>query len=838
MNTRQQHSSALSTFVMAMTLLRREWRAGELRLLAFAMIIAVASTTSVGFFTDRISQALINQGSELLGGDLITLSTSPIKKEWIEEAKQQNLRSALATNFPSVVSSGEKLQLVDVKAVSTGYPLRGELKTGDDLFTEGVTTTSIPKAGEVWVDNRLISLLSLSIGDRLKLGASTFQLSRLLIQEPDRGTGMVSVAPRLMMNHADLEATALIQPASRVSYRLLIAGQRKEVDRYREWLKPELSRGQRIITSDEGQPQMRVALERAKRYLSLASLISVLLSGIAIAMVVRRYAEKRFNDCALLRCLGCQGSQITQLYLWQMRTLGLIAGCVGLIVGGFSQQGLVLLFSSWIPLELPLPTLTPAFVGLATGMIVLIGFGSPPLYRLQRVPPARVLRQDLGPPPISGIVVYTLILISLSLLITWYTEDLKLTLWVLGGILMTTVLLILMAQGLISLTRHLNTRVGISWRFGIANISRRAGMSTAQILALGIGMMVILLLTLVRTDLLSKWRDSLPASAPNQFLINIQPDQVDAVTAFLKQEGGVDALLMPMVRGRLTAINQQQVSRANYHNPNSRQRIGRELNLTWSQSLQPDNKVVAGKWWSDDQQDQPLLSIEEEFASNFGIKVGDQLEFQIADQKVSAPVANLRSVEWDSFQVNFFVLFSPGLLKDAPATYITSFYLPASRKPALNRLVAEFPSITVIDVEAMMSQVRQLIDRLSTAVEYVFLFTLIAGLLVLYAAIQASRDIRLYESAVLKTLGARRVTLFKAMAAEFLLLGSLAGLMAATSATLIAFVLSEQLFNLSFEINPWIWIVGTVCGALGTALAGLLGARSLLNQTPVVLLNS
>lgn len=821
-----------------MTLLRREWHAGELRLLAFAMVIAVASTTSVGFFTDRISQALINQGSELLGGDLIVVSTSPIKNEWGEKADQLALKSALTTNFPSVVSSGERLQLVDVKAVSTGYPLRGELRTGDILFSEGVATRSTPKPGEVWADNRLISLLALQMGDRLELGASTFRLTRVLLQEPDRGTGMVSLAPRVMINHKELEATGLIQPASRVSYRLLIAGEQKEVNRYREWLKPRLSRGQRTITSDQGQPQMKVALERANRYLSLASLISVLLAGIAIAMVVRRYAEKRFNDCALLRCLGGAGSQITQIYLWQMRILGLIAGCGGLVVGGFSQQGLVFLFSSWIPLDLPLPTLTPAFVGLATGMIVLVGFGTPPLYRLQRVPPARVLRQELGPPPISGMVVYALIFISLALLVTWYTEDLKLTLWLLGGILVTTVLLIVMAQGLIFFTRLLNKRVGISWRFGVANISRRAGMSTAQILALGIGMMVILLLTLVRTDLLSKWRDSLPTSAPNQFLINIQPDQVDAVTDFLKQEGGVDALLMPMVRGRLTAINQRAVSRKSYDNPNSRQMIDRELNLTWSQSLQPDNRVVAGRWWPEVLPDTPLLSIEEGFAKTFGIRVGDRLQFQIADQSITATVSNLRGVEWDSFQVNFFVLFSPGFLEQAPATYITSFYLPASRKPALNKLVAQFPSITVIDVEAMMNQVRQLIDRLATAVEYVFLFTLIAGLLVLYAAIQASRDIRLYESAVLKTLGARRGTLLKAMAAEFLLLGALAGVIAATSATLIAFVLSEQLFNLSFEINPLIWILGTVCGASGTTFAGLLGARSLLNQTPVVLLNS
>ncbi|HXZ86257.1 MAG TPA: FtsX-like permease family protein, partial [Myxococcota bacterium] len=798
-----------------------------------ALVIAVASMTSVGFFTDRVRLALTAQAAALLAADNAVSASRAPPPEWEQHARALGLATARTASFPSVVLSGDRPQLVEVKAVTDGYPLRGRLRIADQPFGAERPATGIPEPGTVWVDARLLAALGIEVGARLELGATHFTIARILAYEPDRGGDLFAFAPRVLLNAADLERTRLLGPGSRVSYRLLLAGDPAALAALRAWLAPRLAEGERVLDVRDARPELRLALERGEKFLGLAALVSVVLAGVAVATAARRYSQRHLDGTAVMRALGAGQGFIGRLHLLKMLWLGLAASLAGCALGFGAQEVLARLHAGLLTESLPLPSPRPVLVGVATGLILLLGFALPAILRLRHVPPARVLRHDLGPLPARALTLYGAALAAVTALLFWQAADVKLTAYVLGGAAATLVALALVALALVRWLRVLRVRVGIAWRYGLANIARRARGSVAQILAFGLGIMALLLLSIVRADLLAAWRDKLPADAPNQFLINIQPDQVAPLRAFLADHDLKDAQLYPMIRARLVAVNDRPVAAADYADERARRLVEREFNLSWAATPQADNKIVAGRWWSPQARGAREVSVEKGVAERLGLKLGDWLRWRIADHELTLTVTSLRTVEWDSFRANFFVIAAPGVLDAEPATYITSFHLPAARRAVLGALVRAFPNVTVIDVDAIMAQVRAIMDRVNLSVQYVFLFTLFAGLTVLYSAIQSTQDERLYESALLRTLGASRAHVLKGLVAEFGALGVLSGTLAALAASVVGLTLARRVFDLPYTLDPWLWLAGLIGGGFGVGLFGVLGARFVLNRPPL-----
>ena len=814
-------------------MLWRDWRGGELTILAVALIIAVTSITAVGFFTDRIERGLKMQSAELIAGDLVISSSRADVNDHITEARANNFMVTTVQQFRSVVFAGERFQLAEVKVVSEGYPLRGVLRVSDSAFGEDEATTAIPAPGELWVEARLLQLLQLDVGDNIKLGEVEFTLRKIIRYEPDRAGDLFSVAPRVMMNSADLDATGLISTGALVSYRVLIAGDSDRISEYADVIKDRLQPGEQIIGVEEGRPELNTALRSARQFLGLAALISVLLAGVAVATVANRFSIRHLNTSAMMRCLGSSQKTIIRLFTLEMLWLSLLASTVGCILGALTQVVITELLDQLVLTQLPPPSLKSVILGYATGIIMLIGFALPPLLSLQRVPPLHVLRKDVARQPVSVWTVYLAVVICMSLLLYWQIADLQLVLVVLGGILATLVTLAATAYLLILLLNRLRSRVGIAWRFGLANISRRPGSSVIQIVAFGLGIMVLLLLSTVRSDLLDGWQRSLPDDAPNYFIINVQSDQVEDINDYFTSIGVNNTRLYPVVRARLIEVNGSRVDSSTYQNERARRFVTREFNLSWAGDMQQDNDIVAGRWWQPADHGRPLLSMEAGLAETLKLKVNDVVSFDINGSKIDLTISNLRNVDWDTFNVNFFTVLPPGVLEDMPANWITSVYLNTEQRQQLGTLVRQFSNITLIDIETIMNRVRGIIARVSLAVEFIFLFTLLAGLAVLYAAIQSNQDERRFESAVLRTLGASRKTLLLGLFAEFSLLGALSGILAGLAATALAWLLAEYIFKFDYSFDITVAVTGLFSGILIVVIAGILGTRRVLTTPPV-----
>ncbi len=814
-------------------LLKREWRAGELRVLLAALIVTVASITAVSLFTDRMERAMETGANELLAADLLLVSTLPIDRELEEQATGRGLATASTLSFRSVAVAGDRFQLAAVKAVDEGYPLRGALRVSDAPFAEDRPASGIPEPGNIWVDARLIGILGIRVGDALELGASRFRVSRVLSYEPDRGGDLFSIAPRLLMNFADVTATELVQRGSRVKHRLLFAGPPQNIALFRKWLSERLKTQERIQGVRDARPELRSALERANQFLGLAALVSVLLAGIAIAVAARRHAERHLDGAALLRCMGASQATVMRVYTMEVLGLGIVGSAMGCLLGYAAQALIVHVLGNMILAELPAASWLPLATGSATGLAVLSAFALPPILRLRKVSPARVLRRDLGPMPASTMGTYAIAVLLCVGLIAWHAKDARLAAYVIGAGTVTVAALCALAFLLIRFLNRFRQRVGTAWRFGLANITRRAGGSVMQMVAFGLGIMMLLLISLVRGDLLAEWRDQLPPDAPNYFLVNVQPAEMTAVKAMLAAHGLTSAAFYPMVRGRLVAINDNPVHPDDYPDSRGQRLAARDFNLSWSAQLGSDNRIVEGRWWSRDEHGAPVLSVERGIGQVLGFGVGDALTFQIGGESVTASVQSVRTVDWDSFRVNFFVVAPPGLLQDYPATYITSFHLPDDQRGLLLELLRRFPSVTVIDVDALLSKVREIMQRADQGMRYVFLFTLLAGFTVLLAAIQSTLDERRHEGAILRTLGADRKDVRRGLLAEFLTLGALAGGLAAFAATLLSAWLAAEVFHFSYHGNPWVWLSGVVGGSLGIGFAGLLGTRMVLRHPPM-----
>ena len=854
---------------LSLNLLHRDWRAGEWRVLLLALVLAVGSLATVGMFADRVRQALQQEATSLIGADLRITSTRPLPSDYRSSAEARGLRAVESRSFPSMVSSREQALLSEMQAVEEGYPLRGKIAIdvgngvgGNSTFSpspqpspiegEGAAG-SIPLRGTVWADERLLRRLDLQVGDEVGIGAMRFVVAARVVKDIDQSIGFSSFAPRVLMNAQDLAATGLLQEGSRITYRLMVAGEAAQVAALRDELKPKLSGNEKLEDVRDARPEIRSALERAEHFLGLAALTAAILAGAAIMLAARRFVQRHLDGCAVMRCLGAQQGQVLRLFLYQFLLLGFFAVLAGCLLGYVTQAVLISFIETMRDAALPQPGLLPALKAAISGFALLLGFGFLPLLQLRRVSPLRVLRREMGAPQPNTVLAYGLALLVLAGLFLWHSGSAKLGLAMLGGLLAGLVVF----GGLAWLALHGLARyfpyLGHHWRHAVNNLVRHGRNNALQVVALALGGMALLLLTLVRADLLQGWQDRLPPDTPNRFVVNIQPHQQQAMTDFFAHEKLSPPELQPMVRGRLLAINDRPVSGDSYADSRASRLVEREFNLSYMEQMPEWNKLVGGKWWlrkgdaagighppasplRGTEENRAELSVEEGIAETLGIRLGDTLTYDVAGSRFTARVTSLREVEWDSMRVNFFVIATPELLRDYPASYLTSFYLPPDKVRAGDLLAREFPNVLVIDTGSIIDQVRHIMDQITQVMGAVFLFTLLSGFAVLYAALLATQDERSFEAAVLRTLGADGRYLRRLHLSEFAVLGGLSGLFAAAGAVLLGWVLALRVLEIPYQPNAAIWAIGVFGGMAAVMLAGWAGTRRLAALPPLAIL--
>lgn len=822
-------------FVLAWRQLLRDARAGELRVLFFALLVAVAASTAIGYFGARLNGAMLLRATEFLGADLVLSGSAAALPEQVEAGTQLGLEHAQVVEFASVIAGEQSIQLASIKAASGGYPLRGELKSAAEPYAAEQPGGG-PGPGEAWAEARLFAALDLRVGQSIEVGNRQLRLTRVLTYEPDRAGDFYSLTPRVLINLEDLASTGVVQPGSRVRYRDLWRGDSEILARYREATEKSLAAHQRLEDARDGNRQIGGALGRAERYLNLASLAAVLLAGVAVALSAARFAARRFDASALLRCLGLSRREALSLFGLQLAMLGLLACLAGALLGWIGQLVLFKLLQGLLPPGVPPGGLLPAIAGMATGLVALAGFALPPLAALGRVPPLRVLRRDLLPVPPSSWLVYGAALLALGLIMWRLSLDLKLTLGLLGGGLLATLLLGGALLFGLNALRRLLARASLPWRLGLGQLLRHPLAAAGQSLAFGLILLAMALIALLRGELLDTWQDQLPAESPNHFALNVLPEEREAFAACLAELSPHPAPLYPIVAGRLTLINGEPVQGIVSKDSQGERAIQRDLSLTWAAKLPAGNVLVDGQWWNDlPQSDLPGVSVESELAESLGLKLGDELNFSVGGLERKARVSSLRQVEWDSFQPNFYMIFEPGTLQDLPATYLTSFYLPPHSEKQLVELSRQFPAVTLLQVEALLEQLRSIMAQVSLAVEYVLLFVLAAGLAVLFAGLQATLDERLRQGALLRALGAERRLLLRARRAEFGLLGAGSGLLAAVGCELASFLLYRYALELQWQPHPWLLLLPLI-GALLVGGAGVWGTRRALNASPLTVL--
>ncbi|MGM3387640.1 ABC transporter permease [Stutzerimonas stutzeri] len=819
---------------LAMLALRQLWRdarSGELRVLFFALVIAVAASTAIGYFGARLNDAMQLRATEFLGADLVLRGSAPAEPEQIEIGRNLQLDHAQVVEFSSVIATDENLQLSSVKAADSNYPLRGTLRSAPAPY-EAEQPSQGPGPGEAWAEARLFAALDLNIGDDIEVGNKRLRLTRVLTYEPDRVGDFYSLTPRVLMHLDDLASTGVVQPGSRVRYRELWRGPGEQLAAYERAVRPTLEPNQRLETPKDGNRQIGGALGRAERYLNLASLAAVLLAGVAVALSAARFAARRFDASALLRCLGLSRREALTLYGFQLGYLGLFACAVGALLGWVAQLGLFHLLRELIVNEIPPATVWPALAGMATGLVALAGFALPPLAALGRVPPLRVLRRDMLPVPASSWLVYGTAVAALGVIMWRLSLDLRITLALLGGGLLATVvlggLLLLTLRGL----RQMLSGAALPWRLGLGQLLRHPLAAAGQSLAFGLILLAMALIALLRGELLDTWQDQLPADAPNHFVLNVLPAERDAFAGRIAALSDHAAPLYPVVPGRLVAINGEPVRQQVTKDSQGERAIRRDLSLTWSQDLPADNRLSAGRWWGGEPGELPGVSVEAELAESLQLSLGDRLSFTVGGITRDASVTSLREVNWDNFQPNFYMIFEPGTLRDMPTTYMTSFYLPAGQERELVKLARDFPSATLLQVDALLSQLRSILMQVSIAVEYVLMFVLAAGLAVLFAGLQATLDERIRQGALLRALGAERRLLIRARRTEFGVLGAASGALAALGCELVSALLYRFAFDLQWQPHPWLLTLPLI-GAVLVGAAGVLGTRRALNASPL-----
>lgn len=809
---------------------RREFLAGDLLTVFAALVLGVAVMTAVGTLVNRVTLALTASAAEVLGGDLGVSGRQDIPASFEQEAARRGLRHARIVSFPSVLFHGDDSQMASIRAVGAGYPLRGTLLVSP-APGRPAQAAAPPPPGQAFADPRLLDALGLRVGDALEFGAGHVRIAGVLAAEPDASGELLQLAPPLMVNRADVDGAGLLGPGSRASYQLMFTGEAAAIASFREWLKPRAG-DWRLLGIEDTQRGLRSTFDRAGRFLALAALLAVLLSGVATALAANRYAVRRIDQVAILRCLGARQRDILATFALQLLFTALPACALGIALGMAVQSGLVELLGNLVPDRLPLPQATPALAGAGIGLLLLLGFALPPLLRLRGVPPMRVLNRSFAATPPASLLAYAAALAATLALTVQATGDARLAAWVLGGLAALALSAALAGTGLLWLLRALQHRTHGAWRLGLAALSRRRALSVLQLVGLSLSLCALLLLAVVGPGLLNQWRERLPADTPNYFLMNIQPDQSSAVLARLRALGVAAPAVEPFGTGRLLSINGRPPQRLDREDDDDG---NRPVNFSWRHDFPPANTLTSGRFWAADS-DAAEASVEDGWAERYGVRLGDRLTLLLGEQQRSFTVTSLRKAEWDSFRVNFFLLLNEGAVGDAPYNLISSFHLPHAQASALGGLTREFPNVSVLDIDAILVRVREVMTRVGQAVQLVMGFSLLAGLLVLLAALQSTAGERRYDSAVLRTLGARRSQLRGAVLVEFGALGLCAALLATLAAAAIGSLVARQVFELSLPV-PWpALVLGGGLGVLLSMLSGWWGTRRVLRVAPALAL--
>lgn len=824
--------------------LRREALAGDLLTVFAALVLGVAVMTAVGTLVNRVNLALTGSAAEMLGGDLGVAGRDDPPAAFAEEAQRRGLAHTRLASFGSVLFQGDASQMASIKAVEAGYPLRGALRVRATPGGALIADAGMPAKGQAYADPRLLQALGLKAGDDLEFGAGTLRIAGIIESEPDAGGDLLTLSPTLLVNRADVEGTGLLGPGSRINYRVMFAGPAADIASFRQWLLPQV-KGMRLLSVNDTQRGVRQAFDLAGRFLGLSALLAVLLAGVATALAANRFALRRIDQVAILRCLGARQRDILAGLALQLLMLAVPACAIGIGLGMAAQEGLVQVLGSLVPQRLPLPEAMPALTGAGIGLLLLFGFGLPPLLRLRGVPPMRVLNRSFAALPPASLLAYVAALAASLVLAVQVTGDLKLALWVLGGLAGLAVAAGVVGFLLLQLLRGLQHRLHGNWRLGLAALTRRRMLAVMQLVGLSLSLCALLLLAVIGPGLLQQWRERLPADTPNYFLINIQPEQRDSVLATLQGLGADDASIEPMATGRLIAINgkpplrvdrtQAEDTRPQGEGQRDDDDENRPLNFSWRSTFPPANTLVNGTFWKPDST-AAEASVEIGWAKRYGVYPGDRITIAVGEQQREFSVTSVRKADWNTFRPNFFVLLNPNAVGDTPHNLLSAFHLPAGQAAGLGALVRAQPNLSLLDVDAVISQVRDVMERVAQAVQLVMVFSLLAGVLVLLAALQATAGERRYDSAVLRTLGATRRQLRGAVLVEFGALGALAALLAVGAAAVIGVAVSQKVFELPL-LPPWPGLLlGGLLGIALSLLAGWLGTRRILHTPPALAL--
>ncbi|MHA7880890.1 MAG: ABC transporter permease [Saccharospirillum sp.] len=823
---------------LSLKLLWRDWRGGELNILVAALLIAVITVTSIGLFADRIRNSIIDEAGNLLAADaqIRSRSTNPVNPEILERARQTGLETAEQVTFQAMAFGNDgAMQLGAVKAVSSEYPLRGNLTVATEPFGRSSVAAAGPAPGEVWLTSRLFPLLGVSVGDVIGVGEADLTVTGAVITEPDSSSSLFGFNPRIMINTADLEATGAVQLGSRVNFRLLIAG---DVETFRTEISDLMGDQHRWVQPRDANEGITSAMDRAEGFLLLAGSLGVMLAGVALALASRRYASRQLSHVALLKTLGLTPSAISRLYAGNLLLLGVVVVLAGLVIGWAVHWVFLELASGLLPRDLEPASARPVWIGLLTGMICLMAFAFPPVWVLRQTPPALVLRSELEGGTLSQRLMTLLGVAAVIGLVWLYSQDWLLTAALLGGGVIAVIGVSLMAAVLIWLVRRYGSRLGTTWRLGLASLQRHSRQNAFQIMVFSIALMLLFVLTLLRSSLIGEWQQQLPEGTPNHFAFNIFESERAGYEAFLTQNQVPGEPFYPMIRGRLATINDESLADRLQRLQPEGDDFRRELNLTWSNQLADDNEVVQGQWWQPGDEQRSLISIEQDFAAQLQIELGDELTFNIGGQTVLAEVSSVRTVQWDSMAPNFYVIFSQPILDGAGAAYLTSFYLSPDQKPLLAELVRRYPTVSLIEVDAIISQIQDIVGQVTVGVEFILGLVLVAGMLVLLASVQATLDVRLRESAILRTLGAGASLVRGGLWIEFAALGALAGLLGAMGAEAALAYFQTSLLQLDWTPHYGLWLAGPVLGGVLIGVIGVLSTRKVIQVPPMTVLKA
>ncbi|MDD3937122.1 FtsX-like permease family protein [Rhodoferax sp.] len=824
--------------------LTRDLRAGELRLLMVAVTLAVAALTAVGFFADRLKGGLQRDARQLMGGDAVVSSDNPIPEAFLAQVSALGLQQTINLSFPTMARApelaGGGIKLVSLKVVTEGYPLRGRMRVSEQPASNGALTSDIPQPGQAWVDAALLDALEVPLGGDLLLGDSTFKVNRIIVNEPDRGAGFMNFAPRVMINQADVQATGLIQPASRLRYRLAVAGEDRAVQMFVDWAQAQVEshavRGARVEALESGRPELSTTLSRAEKFLNLVALLAALLSAVAVALAARGFAASHLDDCAMLRVLGLPQRTIAAAYSFEFVLVGLLASALGVLLGFLVHYGFVALLTGLVESGLPAPGIWPVLFGLGMGLTLLLAFGLPPVLQLAQVPPLRVIRRDVGGLKPASLMVLGLGVAGFAALLLAASSDLKLGLIAVGGFAVATLLFAGLSWLAVKLLRAVVNDATAPTAVVLATrqIAARPAFAVVQVSSLAVGLLALVLLVLLRTDLISSWRAASPPGAPNRFVINVMPEQGPAFTQALKDAGVAQFDWFPMIRGRLVSVNGRNVSPEDYPDDRAQRLVDREFNLSHSATQPSQNVVVAGRWQANEA---GAISVEQGIADTLGLKLGDTLGFDVGGMQTVSKITSLRKVDWASMRANFFVMYPVDKLEGVPATYMSAFKAPETTGFDA-ALVRQFPNITSVNMTATIAQIQRVLDQVIGAVEFLFAFALAAGLVVLFAAVTATREERAREYAIMRAVGARASLLRRVQHIELAGVGLLAGFLASVVASAVGWALARYVFEFDWVVSLWVPLLGALAGAVLALAAGWWGLREVLNRPVVQTLRS